>query len=67
MFRLDSASPPMLWQNGHLRPAVGAAFATMVMYFEERALAGDTHTHTSIRNVGNVGACAALQNYEPYN
>ena len=41
LFRLDSASPPMLWCNGHLRPAVEAAFATMVMYFEERALEGE--------------------------
>ena len=41
IFRLDSASPPMLKRDGHLRPAVEAAFASMVMYFEERALAGE--------------------------
>ena len=41
VFRLDSASPPMMWKDGHLRPAVEAAFATMVMYFDERYWAGE--------------------------
>ena len=31
----------MLKHDGHLRPAVEAAFASMVMYFEARALAGE--------------------------
>lgn len=36
LFRLDTASPPMLLRDGHLRPAVRAAFATMVMHFADR-------------------------------
>ena len=36
LFRLDTASPPMLLRDGHLRPAVCAAFATMVMHFADR-------------------------------
>ena len=32
LFNLDSASPPMLMKGGSLRPAVYAAFASIVMY-----------------------------------
>ena len=41
LFRLDSASPPMLWRHGHMRPMVHAAFASMIMYFDERSQAGE--------------------------
>ena len=44
LFRLDSATPPMLWRQGILRPMVHAAFASMVMYFNERKEAGEMHT-----------------------
>ena len=39
LYSLDSASVPLLWQNGRLRPAVRAAFAAQLMYYEERHLA----------------------------
>mmetsp|Transcript_20246 Transcript_20246/g.50617 ORF Transcript_20246/g.50617 Transcript_20246/m.50617 type:complete len:385 (+) Transcript_20246:648-1802(+) len=41
LFRLDNASPPMLWQGGALRPLMEACFASMVMYFDERKAAGE--------------------------
>ena len=43
LFRLDSATPPMLWRQGSLRPMVHAAFASMVMYFDERKDVGEMH------------------------
>eukprot|EP00966_Prymnesium_polylepis_P146293 3379125-Prymnesium_polylepis.1 len=36
IFRLDSATCPLLWREGSLRPMVEAAFASELMYFEER-------------------------------
>ena len=41
VFRLDSATCPLLWRDGPLRPMVEAAFASVVMYFEERQAAGE--------------------------
>lgn len=38
LFRIDSASLPRLHRAGDLRPMVHAAFASMIMYFEERQL-----------------------------
>jgi hypothetical protein len=58
VFRLDSATPPMLHRNGDLRPAVHAAFATMIMYYNERTRAGEMREvhiklHTSLRKFGS--------------
>ncbi len=36
LFRIDKAAAPMLMREGHLRPMVHAAFASLVMYFDER-------------------------------
>lgn len=36
LFRLDNSSPPKLLRGGELRPAVRAAFATLIMYYKER-------------------------------
>ena len=41
VFRLDNATPPMLWRNGSLRPMVEAAFASTIMYFDARKRAGE--------------------------
>lgn len=54
LFTIDSASSPMLKKNGHLRPMVQAAFASLVLYFEERDKAGEAH---AVR----VQMCEALQ------
>ena len=43
VLRLDSATCPLLWRDGALRPMVEAAFASMVMYFDERKDAGEMH------------------------
>ena len=43
LYRIDSASPPMLAKTGSLRPAVRCAFATQIMYFEERKSQGEVH------------------------
>ena len=44
LFRFDSASPPMLLREGHLRPAVRAAFASMIMHFADRSQHGEMLT-----------------------
>ena len=41
VFRLDGATNPVLWKGGDLRPLLHAAFASGVMYFEERTKAGE--------------------------
>ena len=41
MFYIDSASQPALKKGGRLRPMLHAAFAALIMYFEERELAGE--------------------------
>ena len=41
VLRLDSATCPLLWRDGALRPMVEAAFASMVMYFRERSAVGE--------------------------
>ena len=43
LFRLDSATAPVLWRQGAMRPMVHAAFVSMVMYFDERKDAGEMH------------------------
>ena len=41
LFNIDDASPPTLLTDGLLRPMVHAAFATMIMYHDERMAAGE--------------------------
>jgi hypothetical protein len=41
LFHIDSASPPMLFIDGALRPMVHAAFASMIMYHDARVAAGE--------------------------
>ncbi|KAK3245472.1 hypothetical protein CYMTET_44962 [Cymbomonas tetramitiformis] len=41
VFRLDNATNPAHWKGGELRPLLHAAFASGVMYFEERTKAGE--------------------------
>jgi hypothetical protein len=38
LYNLDGSSPPMLLSKGALRPAVRAALASQIMYYEERTL-----------------------------
>ena len=40
LFSLDSASPPQLRLGGNMRPAVHAAVASLLMYYEERRKKG---------------------------
>ena len=44
MFNLDSCSPPMLLCGGSNRPMVEAAFASMIMYHDQRKMAGEVRT-----------------------
>ena len=41
LFRLHEFSPPHFMEGGELRPAVEIAFATLIMYYEERCAAGE--------------------------
>ena len=41
LFNLDDASPPSLLTDGALRPMVHAAFASMLMYHDQRMAAGE--------------------------
>ena len=41
LFNLDDASPPMLLKDGALRPMVHIAFASMIMYHDQRIAAGE--------------------------
>ena len=41
LFKMDSASPPMMLHGGCLRPAVEAAFAALVMHYPQRVSAGE--------------------------
>lgn len=41
LFRLDSASPPVLRKSGKLWPAVKVAAATLIMYYKQRCEAGE--------------------------
>ena len=41
LFNLNTSSPPMLLQGGTVRSAVKAAFASLLMYYEERLNAGE--------------------------
>lgn len=52
LFRLDSASPPMLLRDGALRPAVRCALASMIMYYGHRLKTGEMRAVVvSMRNV----------------
>jgi hypothetical protein len=52
LFRIDSSSPPQLIMGGCLRPAVHAALATQIMYYEQRFDAGEMRVmQTRLRNV----------------
>ena len=41
LFRLHTAAPAQLRQGGELRPAVAIAFASLLMYYDERKAAGE--------------------------
>eukprot|EP00966_Prymnesium_polylepis_P267948 6189938-Prymnesium_polylepis.3 len=41
LFHLDSAAPPMLLRGGKLRPMIHTAFASMLMYHQERLDSGE--------------------------
>ena len=43
LYKLDSESPPQIMRRGHLRPLMHAAFASQIMYNDERALASEMH------------------------
>ena len=55
ILNLDSASPPTLLAGGELREMVNTAFASMIMYHNERKMAGGTcmslgPTHMPVRS-----------------
>lgn len=57
LFRLDSAVAPQLLKDGKLRPAVNAAFASLLMYYAERRAAGESRQvhvrlHEAMRKSG---------------
>ena len=59
-FGLNSASPPHFLKDGPLWPAVAAAFASMVMYYEEREAAGEMPTvNARLRSALEHAAVAA--------
>jgi len=43
LYQMDSASPPQIRRDGHLRPMLHAAFASQVMYHDERTVAHEVH------------------------
>ena len=69
LFHLDSASPPMLQMDGALRPMLNAAFASMVMYHDDRIAAGEagvvtTRMHEAFKGKGASGL--AVTNYSEW-
>jgi len=63
LYRVDSASPPQIRRDGHLRPMLHAAFASQVMYHDERTLASEVHgvrvcMHESLVACKIAGSCA---------
>ena len=52
LFRLDSASPPMLMIGGSIRDGVHVAAASLIMHYEDREKAGEVkRVQAALRNV----------------
>ena len=76
LFRLHAAAPAQLRRDGELRPAVGIAFASLVMYYEERKAAGEMRSvqiemEVAVRNVyaargQEVDACVLIPQWGKY-
>ena len=60
IFHLDSAAPPMLLRGGKLRPVIHTAFASMLMYHQERLDSGEMRDSTSKEKSRSSPSSASL-------